>query len=581
MANLIKIDSFINKYNDNLLSVNSLLNNNPTVNFNSNTGSYDITSTDSYSENAKCIEFTEVQNIVSGSFVQFDLGDALEYTATKDGNYIFQYSVYNKIVNSSNSLPTEFKLKLYVNTILVEEFTNTLDINELEEQKYHTFTQSFNLLDTDVVNFAFEFFAPSVGSPNPNFTFNVGGFKLEIDDKFLSGLPTIFSYPFIQNNIPNTFVLVDDISNLPNAVAGVITLEDNYTYYITSTIDLLGNRLVGGSNTTILGSSSENSILTSTGLGVGVPLLTSIYTTPIRNICFKDVDTSIDFDGATNPNNMDLDWTGVNFVNVPNIGVVKDASNFIFDKGEFLNSKGLSFDGNIETVGFGNSLFSGDGLAGNLLELLSTCTITRRFRTIYSSVVAFGSTTGINVNVSATIPTESYILDTINFSGGGTYLSGVDVTDNKTLFVNCKGVQNSAEISEYFMNGNITQTVVASTSVAYKVLGTTTSSTITQKFTNTNNRATYVGSITRAFLITATISFESGNNNQIGCYIAKNGSISLDSEVYGTTSGTGRAENVTIQTLVELSENDYIEIFVENESSITNILVTNLNVIIK
>ena len=581
MADLIKIDSFINKYNDNLLSIDSLLNNSPTVNFNSNTGSYDITSTDSYSENAKCIEFTEVQNIVSGSFVQFDFGDALEYTATKDGNYIFQYSVYNKIVNSSNPLPTEFKLKLYVNDVLIESFTNDLDINELEEQKYHTFTQSFNLLDTDRVNFAFEFFAPSVGAPNPNFTFNVGGFKLEIDDKFLSGLPTIFSYPFIQNNIPNTFVLVDDISNLPNAVYNVITLEDNYTYYITSTIDLGGNRLVGGSNTTIIGSSSENSILTSTGLGVGIPLLSSIYTTPIRHICIKDVDTAIDFDGTTNPNNVALDWTGVNFVNVPNVGTIKDVSNFIYDKGAFLNSKGLIFAGSINTGAIGNCLLSGDGLLGNIIELADTCIINRRFRVIYSSVVAFGSTTGINVNVSATVPTENYILDTINFSGGGSYLGGVMVNDNKTKFLNCEGIQNSAEISQYFMNGNATTTVVSSTGVAYKALGTTTSSAITQKFTNTNNRATYVGSITRNFLITASLSVESGNNNQIGVYIAKNGTLINESEVYGTTNGTGRGENIVAQTLVELSENDYIEIFVENESSITNILVTDLNVIVQ
>mgnify|MGYP003538661854 CR=1 FL=1 len=39
MADLIQIENFINKYNDNVLSVNSLLKNSPTVNFNSNTGS--------------------------------------------------------------------------------------------------------------------------------------------------------------------------------------------------------------------------------------------------------------------------------------------------------------------------------------------------------------------------------------------------------------------------------------------------------------------------------------------------------------------------------------------------------------
>ena len=376
------------------------------------------------------------------------------------------------------------------------------------------------------------------------------------------------------------FVIVESVSDFPTPVGGVINLEDNKTYYITTTIDLVGNLLLGGANTTILGSSSENSILTSTGLAMGTPLLSSIYTTPIRHISFKDVDTAIGFDGALNPDEMALDWTGVNFVNVPNVGIVKDASNFIFDKGAFLNSKGLSFDGTIGTVGFGNSLFSGDGLAGDLLSIESTCTITRRFRIIYSSVVAFGSTVGVNVDASATIPVEGYILDTVNFSGGSTYLSGVSVTDNKSLFVNCKGIENSEEISQYYMNGNATATTIASVGVSVKVAGTTTSSSVTQKFTNTDNRATYIGSLTRFFKVTATLSLESGNNNQVGCYIAKNGTVLNESEVYGTTSGSGRAENIVVQTLVQLSENDYIEIFVENDTSTNNITVTDLNVIL-
>ena len=510
----------------------------------------------------------------------FNFGSNLSKTITKTGTYIFSLELLHISAPVFNDV---LKVNIYVDGLLTGSIENGLVNNDtgigIDKDKWHCFAQSFIFSEGQVIDFTFEHTCAATGFGFSTIYFDA--LKLEYDDRNL-GTPSIYSRPLIGvDTIPSSFVFVSSLADLPTAVAGVITLEDNYTYYITSTIDLGGNRLVGGSNTTIIGSSSENSILTSTGLGVGIPLLSSIYTTPIRHICIKDVDTAIDFDGTTNPNDMALDFTGVNFVNVPNIGIVKDASNFIFDKGAFVNSKGLSFDGTIGTVGFGNCLFSGDGLAGNLLELLSTCVITRRFRVIYSSIVAFGSTTGINVNVSATVPIESYILDTINFSGGGSYLGGVMVNDNKTNFLNCKGIQNSAEISQYFMHANATTTVVASTGVAYKALGTTTSSAITQKFTNTNNKATYVGSITRNFLITASLSVESGNNNQIGVYIAKNGSISTDSEVYGTTSGTGRGENIVAQTLVELSENDYIEIFVENESSTANILVTDLNVIIK
>lgn len=504
-------------------------------------------------------------------FINFNLSD-YSVTAPKTANYIFSYRL--KKVNPTDSI--DFAVEIFVNGILSTDTTydNNLAVNgDWTNLHWNTFAQSISLNAGDVLTFRFIMNTDLLIT-----SLYLDGLKLELDDRFL-GVPSIYSKPKDYNELTTNIIFVNSLSDLPTPSAGVITLQANKTYYITSLIDLLGNRLVGGANTTIIGASSEVSILTSTGLGGGIALLSSIYTTPIRHIAINDVHTAVNFDGTSNPNDMALDWTGVNFVNVPSIGIIREASNFVFDKGAFLNSKGLVFDGTIGTVALNNSLFSGDGLAGNILQLLSTCTITRRFRVIYSSIVATSSNVGINVNASASIPVESYILDTVNFSGGATYLSGVSVTDNKTLFVNCKGISNTNEVSQYYMNGNATTTTIASIGVAVKVNGTTTSAGITQKFTNTNNRATYVGSLTRFFKVTATLSLESGVNNQVGCYIAKNGTVLNESEVYGTTSGAGRAENIVIQTLVELSTNDYIEIFVENATAVNNILVTELNVI--
>ena len=131
------------------------------------------------------------------------------------------------------------------------------------------------------------------------------------------------------------------------------------------------------------------------------------------------------------------------------------------------------------------------------------------------------------------------------------------------------------------MNGNTTATTVAATAVAYKVAGTTTSSSITQKFTNTDNRATYAGALQNNFRASAVMSFNAGTNDQIGVYIAKNGTVLPESEVYVTANSGGRAESAVVQTLVSLEENDYLEIFVENESSVTDITVSELNVTIE
>jgi hypothetical protein len=376
-------------------------------------------------------------------------------------------------------------------------------------------------------------------------------------------------------------VIVSDISDLPTPSLGIITTEPNKTYLFVpknGTLDLNGNRIVCGGVNTFFGGSSETSYITSTGLSPLNALITSNYTLAMQFLTIADVPKAIEIDGSVNL--VALDWTGVNFLNVPTIGKITTCDNFVYTKGAFLNSKGLAFQGTHGTIAFNNSLFSGDGLAGDLIHVDAGTVINRRFRIIYSSVVAFGLTTGINIDNTALLPNEAYILDTVNFSGGGTYLVGVTATDNKSLFINCVGIANSGDISQYYMNGNVTATTVVSSGVAYKVAGTTTSAAVTQKFINTNNRATYVGALTKFFSVTATLSLTSGNNHQIGVYIAKNGVLLPESEIYITTNGAGRAEAAVVQSLVQLTANDYIEIFVENDTSATNITVTDLNVIV-
>ena len=373
---------------------------------------------------------------------------------------------------------------------------------------------------------------------------------------------------------------IGSLFGFPVAVNGVITLKENTTYIITKEVDLLGNRLVAGGVCNLFGLSSETSFLKSTGLGVGVPLLTSIYTIVLEKISFHDVDTCISIDGNTNL--VALDWKAVNFINIPNVGVINSCDNFIFDTGSFLGSQGLRFTGSIGTVALNNSLFRGIGSAGNILELDASCVITRRFRVIYSSVVAFGSTVGVNVNSSATIPIEAYILDTVNFSGGSTYLSGVTSTDNKTLFINCVGITNTAVNGQMYMQDNSTETTIANTDDFVKVAGTTTASDDNSKYTMTDNRLTNNAIIQRKYLLTCTLSFDAGANNvcQFGFYDSKLGGMREPSKTKATANAGGRAENLTMSCVVNHSDTNYIEIHVRNTSATTNVTVTDMNVMI-
>lgn len=375
-------------------------------------------------------------------------------------------------------------------------------------------------------------------------------------------------------------VFVDDLSKLPEPVSGVITLLDGYSYLFTLPVDLLGSRIVSGENSVIVGLSSENCSITSTELDSATALITSEYTMPMRFISIKDVGTALDFDGTTNT--VELDWTGVNFKNVNTIGVIDNCSNFIFNKGAFLTAKGLRFTGTIGTIALENSIFIGDGGEGSIIELDSGLTATRRFRMDKSSIIAFGGDVGILVDEGATIPDESFILDNINFSGGGTYLSGIDATSNTALISRCNGIENSSTIGYYYMQDNATATTIASNDTPVKIAGETIQGSVNSKFDSetVDNRSTYQGALDDTFKVDVVLSCVGNNNTDFSFYVYKNGTLLEGSKSSTTTDGTGSSDNVKLQGLASTSPDDYFEVWAERNAGSGNITVTDMSVII-
>lgn len=370
------------------------------------------------------------------------------------------------------------------------------------------------------------------------------------------------------------FVFVSSLSELPVPVSGVITLEDEKTYFFITEVDLLGNRLVCGVNTTILGGSSENCRIKSTGL-TGTALITSNYSLPIRNITIEaDVALNLDGDGVTTA----LDWFGVNFTDCNTIGTIKDYSNFIMQDSAFLNSGGLTFDGTIGTIAATQCLFDVNG-TNTAFILPATLTVTRRFRITYSSFVVTSGQRGINVSASATIPTESYILDTVNFAGGGSYLIGVDHTSNDALFINCTNITNTAVNGQLYMQGNATATTISNTTSFFKVAGTTSASADNSKFSHSNNRLTCDAIISRKYLIQCSLSASAGTNHvlEFGFFDSQLNAVRTPSRTKVTSNGSGRVESVTFMCVVTMTNGNYLEIHARNNSSATNIIVEQLN----
>jgi len=376
-------------------------------------------------------------------------------------------------------------------------------------------------------------------------------------------------------------IFVESPADLPAPVAGVITLLDNVTYFITTVIDLTGDRIVAGINTTIIGGSSENCRIKSTGL-TGTALITSNYSLPMRNITIEaDVALNLDGDATTTA----LDWFGVNFTDCNTVGLIKDYTNVIMSDSAFLNSGNLTFDGTIGTVGLSQCLFNCDA-AGTVFILPSTLTISRRFRVIYSSFLVLAGETGINLDVAASVPNDGYILTYCNFSGGGTYLTGVDQTSNKSLFINNIGITNTSNVGHYYMQNNATATTIGAgnQNVWRKAAGTTTVGlgNSPKWDTSVTNRLTYTGSVTTEFVITVVGSiFTTTTNVTLGVGVAENGAIQVESAVSVRTPTASVPFAFSVQDIIQVATGDYFEIFVKNETGTTNVTLSDVNVIIQ
>ena len=401
------------------------------------------------------------------------------------------------------------------------------------------------------------------------------------------------------------FIFVGTTNDLPTAVDGVINLKDNYTYFFTTTVDLQGNRLVAGQNTTILGGSSENCRIKSTGISTTTALLSSNYSLPLRNITLE-APFAINLD-ATGYGTQALDWFGVNFTNCARVGIISSYDNFIMLDSAFLNSQDLTFDGTTGTVGFNQCLFTGqfppnNPSAKSILNFPSTFICRRRIRITVSSFLVPPGYTGITVqngvtfqSANGTYNPESFIIQTCNFSGPGTKIgvsTHTDINGSDTFFEGNRGIQNTYASGQFYMRDNVSNTVigVGNTNVWTKIVGvTTTTGSINSKFTATEGRLTYDVSIDRRFLSQAAVSFTTENPNvepDIEIGILDYNSATSTGTILQTSATTVRSCNYGTYYTAHLTDihdhnqGDYIELYIRNKTDDSDITVNEMSLLL-
>ena len=157
------------------------------------------------------------------------------------------------------------------------------------------------------------------------------------------------------------------------------------------------------------------------------------------------------------------------------------------------------------------------------------------------------------------------------------YLTITQAVDVDTLEANVQNLLNIA-MGGYGMSGNTMASTITVAGTYYKVLGTTTANTLSQ-FTHTDNKLVYTGARTKFFRVAANpvSMISAGNNVIVACEIAKNGTAIG----YPMTRKIGTGADVGAGAVafdVSLATNDYIELFVTNETSTATVTIEDMYV---
>ena len=198
-----------------------------------------------------------------------------------------------------------------------------------------------------------------------------------------------------------------------------------------------------------------------------------------------------------------------------------------------------------------------------------------------------GAAVGVDVSANPTI-TGDAVMEGVVFTGtlttGGKYVNGYNpaiytgFNFNNKWNVRCAGIPTESDLTAV---GNInfaSTTVTPASTTPVKLLGPTTSEDLFRFASNGSNRIDYLGSKKRFFQVGGSISFQTGDNNIVFIfYIAKNGLIISKSKVLVKSNSGTDVITTPIQTLTEMKNGDWIELFVATDTGSGNVSILSVN----
>ena len=370
-------------------------------------------------------------------------------------------------------------------------------------------------------------------------------------------------------------VTINQESDFPAADGGVITLEPNTAYVISNSFSM-ANRIVLSSSTTIASFGKEGPLLTYTGTAT---MFTSVDVSCVVNALHYDCPNGKAHDHS--------DTTGNNaIVNISNsrLRSCVDYGDFtsmgfavIFNSDCFISTTtGPKFIGTGWTL-ISISRFALASLSGSYVGVdlgTSISNIVEIDDLIVSGPSGSVGVTGLASSGNITAGNLATIIN-CNFPGDITPITIIDpVSDLRWSSSDNDGIGDSRDDSLVSIQGNSSETVIAIAGTAVQMVGTWTDEG-SSRFTVTpvGGRMTYNDERPSRLPISATLSVATatGGTKQVSACFAINGTAIAASKIE-TSASSSQSGTVTILWQHDFHVNDYVEVWLSNETDTVNVI---------
>jgi hypothetical protein len=371
--------------------------------------------------------------------------------------------------------------------------------------------------------------------------------------------------------IRSSYVLVKSASDFPAPVSGVITLVAGTTYEINGAISLTSKINLNGCTVRGVDHDVDQLIYTPssgeliTGANGG-----DLYSLTLTAASAGAKVFNIDAGGAS----LNIDVKHCYVASSDNVGLVKGfGGNVFFDDNVFTgNTNGLTFQ-NDDQVFLHNQYWENS----NHNTFITFTGTLSSIQILGGIMMPTSANTATGIDVSGISSLANGDLRTMMFNGSGTYTTG---TFTNAWTVDCMGLTTQRdEVAAGNMFDSVSvATTIGATNSPVKVAGTTASRNLYRVTMPASNRLTYTGTKTRTFLVTCAASCTGTTNNTFFTFsIAKVGSVLTESKQKIKIASNTDQQAVAISCTVTLAPNEYVELWVENNTNVSDPTIVTFN----